>query len=362
MSSMMMSKSKKREERPLSTSTILLLLFSNAVSALIGCTFASTPAMNSDLQPHQLPNQACPPQKLPPKCPICPEPEEKERPVCPPPKECPATESPGLRNQQMQGQEQEVKISTTSGAQRTTDLFPEIVNRFAVGMAHTPQENFTKKFDLGVPIDLPKQIGDTGVLIIYNSEKSMPTRRQNTLTKNSELLSPEEATENCDYMNVVTTWHEGHRRQCLAIVPQYESFHIQKWMRVPEVGPGHGGHALRMVPRGYSMTGASAFHPPKHEKHTKKAWKMLETYLDALDDVIAELTPIVEKIAIDNTIVVMVCNFGQSQLLINFACSAKSKGIDISNVLVFATDEETKELAESVGLTAIFEKRVSIQP
>ena len=57
--------------------------------------------------------------------------------------------------------------------------------------------------------------------------------------------------------------------------------------------------------------------------------------------------------------IVMVCNFGQSELLLNFACSSKAKGLDISNVLVFATDEETKELAESVGLAAYFDKRVS---
>lgn len=44
----------------------------------------------------------------------------------------------------------------------------------------------------------------------------------------------------------------------------------------------------------------------------------------------------------------------------NFACSARARGLDISNILVFATDEETKELAEGVGLTAYFDKRVSL--
>jgi hypothetical protein len=52
-----------------------------------------------------------------------------------------------------------------------------------------------------------------------------------------------------------------------------------------------------------------------------------------------------------------VCNFGQSQLLLNFACAARARGLDVSNVLVFATDQETKDLAESVGLTAFFDKR-----
>jgi hypothetical protein len=54
-----------------------------------------------------------------------------------------------------------------------------------------------------------------------------------------------------------------------------------------------------------------------------------------------------------------VCNFGQSELLLNFACNARAKGLDIGNVLVFATDQETKTLAESVGLTAYFDERVS---
>ena len=55
----------------------------------------------------------------------------------------------------------------------------------------------------------------------------------------------------------------------------------------------------------------------------------------------------------------MVSNFGQSELLVNFVCSARSRGLDISSVLVFATDLETKALAESLGLTAFYDKRVS---
>ena len=43
----------------------------------------------------------------------------------------------------------------------------------------------------------------------------------------------------------------------------------------------------------------------------------------------------------------------------NFVCDAKSKGFDISSVLVFATDQETEDLAKSLGLAAYFDKRVS---
>jgi hypothetical protein len=76
---------------------------------------------------------------------------------------------------------------------------------------------------------------------------------------------------------------------------------------VPDQGPAMGGEPLRLVPRGYDLTGTSAFHPPHHEKHTKKAWKMLETYLDSIDDILDELKPLVRKIVVNNAIVVMVC-------------------------------------------------------
>jgi hypothetical protein len=44
--------------------------------------------------------------------------------------------------------------------------------------------------------------------------------------------------------------------------------------------------------------------------------------------------------------------------LANFACSAHARKIDISSVLVFATDPETKEIAEGLGLTAYYDERV----
>ena len=358
------SPNSKRRKHVLSTTTILLMIFSNGVSFLGGAFYASNAAISSSFQqPQQFPNQQqisrnqqeCPPA---PKCPACPESanqeeEEKECPECPPEKECPEIDS-----SQMSRQQQQVAITTNGqNSGRSTEIFPNIVSQFAVGMAHVRQENFTSYFDMGVPIDKPNKEGSEGVLILYNSDKAMPFGKRESLRTNSELLSPEKATENCLQMNVIMTDHTNKRQQCIAIVPQYESYHIQKWMRVPEKGQSSGRDPLRVVSRGYSLKGDAAFHPPKHEKHTKKAWKMLETYLDSVDDVVGELKPIVEKIAIRNSIVVMVCNHGQSQLLINFGCAAKAKGLDVSNVLVFATDEETKELAESVGLTAYYDKR-----
>jgi hypothetical protein len=44
----------------------------------------------------------------------------------------------------------------------------------------------------------------------------------------------------------------------------------------------------------------------------------------------------------------MVANAGVLELLTNFVCAANSRNIDISNIVMFATDEEGKKVAEEV--------------
>jgi hypothetical protein len=46
---------------------------------------------------------------------------------------------------------------------------------------------------------------------------------------------------------------------------------------------------------------------------------------------------------------------GQSELLINFVCSARRRGFDLGHILVFPSDEETKEIAEGLGLATYFD-------
>jgi hypothetical protein len=84
----------------------------------------------------------------------------------------------------------------------------------------------------------------------------------------------------------------------------------------------------------------------------------LVAYVSSLDKVLEELKPIAKKVARDNTIIIMVCNHGQSELLMNFACSARARGIDLSQVLLFATDLETKALAEGLGMATFYDQTV----
>ena len=44
----------------------------------------------------------------------------------------------------------------------------------------------------------------------------------------------------------------------------------------------------------------------------------------------------------------------------NFVCAARSRGFDISNIIVFTTDKETTELAESLGLATYYDHRVRV--
>lgn len=221
--------------------------------------------------------------------------------------------------------------------------------------------SFSTEFDMGVPLDQVKE-GEEDVLLLYSNVKAHPKKHANEvsqLNKPVPLLTVDDAIENCDELHIVLT-DQTNRKQCIALVPQFESFHIQKWMRVD----GHGGkvdhtESLKYVSRGYQSNGREKFRPPE-PKHTRKFWDMLGPYIESMDEVLGNLKPLLEKVANEkNQLIVMVCNMGQSELLMNFVCSLKARGLDYSQVLVFATDLETKALAESMGLTAFFDEIVS---
>lgn len=230
-------------------------------------------------------------------------------------------------------------------------------------MSRINKNDFANHFEMGVPLDQSKP-GDEDVLMLYSSTRALPLRYNkevSSLNTPIPLMDVHEATRNCDEMHIILTDH-SRRKQCIAMVPQYESFHIQKWMRVD----GHGGpmnnkETLKHVSRGYQSNGRQKFLPPE-PTDTRLFWTMLAPYINSIDEVLDKLRPLVEKVATaDKQLIVMVCNMGQSELLMNFVCAAKKRGLDYSHVLVFATDLETKALAEGMGLTAFFDEIVSMK-
>lgn len=99
---------------------------------------------------------------------------------------------------------------------------------------------------------------------------------------------------------------------------------------------------------------------------TQKSWKLLKNYLNHYDATLEALKPIASKIASagsgpasdEGAIIVMVSNFGQSEILFNFVCAAHKINYDLSKVLLFPMDEQTNALAQQLGLQTFFAKQL----
>jgi hypothetical protein len=89
--------------------------------------------------------------------------------------------------------------------------------------------------------------------------------------------------------------------------------------------------------------------------------EILSIYLANLKEMQDELRTTLKKIAIDNTVVVMTVNKGQSELFLNFVCSARSRGFDLKNALLVPTDQFSKDLADELGLATFYNEHVSLQ-
>ena len=243
-------------------------------------------------------------------------------------------------------------------------IFSKSISHFAQGLARVSKNDLMQTFDFGVPPNANSDNMDA--LILYNKRTALPTdenvakaARYEDPTKPLPLLSAEEATENCDTMNVVLIDNPGNTRQCFALIGgQYQSYHIQRWMRRRD---GYGGldktQPLKLTSRAHTAAGRQEFFPPK-DKHVKSHQQKLLTYLTEAPSMKERLKKLLEKIHRKKTVVVLTCNHGQSELLMNFACSARARGFDLQNVLVFPTDIETKELAEGVGLATFYEEKL----
>ena len=284
--------------------------------------------------------------------------------------------------------------TTSTNNNHKSPLFQYSHSSLVNGIARVSKDEFVQRFDFGSPQEKGEGTNAQDVLVLYNTMKSIPTsNEQNTNdvqygkddgtststskgNNNSDnsifpFMSTQEATENCDTMNVVTVGNPGHTNQCTVLINNYENYHVQRWMRVPSESQSSSSktvsrkldHAndLQLVGRGYTSNGARTF-TPADDRSIAKHWKSLYTYLDTVDDVLKRLSPIAAKVGganKDNTIIVMTCNMGQSELLMNFVCNAKAKGFDLDSVLVFPTDVETKDLAEGLGLATFYDEKVS---
>lgn len=233
------------------------------------------------------------------------------------------------------------------------------MEKYLVGMARTDKMEFVSELDLGVPIEDPSKNRqgqrESDVLLLYQKDSALPEHYKKQ-KESVPKYTTEKALEHCDHVNIVLS-DRGNRKQCWAILPQYESYNIQKWMRVePTKSKLNDQMPLQLVGRGAKTNGVNDFLPPS-QKHIEQSISHLTTYFKNLDSSLQQLKPLLQTIATPRkSVTVMIVNFGQSELLVNFVCAARSRNLDISSLLVFATDMETKELAESLELTVFFDE------
>ena len=250
--------------------------------------------------------------------------------------------------------------------------FPNTVSKFAYGSSIISKNEFIQQFDYGIPKPPSKREHETDpgkddVLLLYGSKKSLPDDNTGVVNADEGVadiphMSATDATKNCQVLNVIYTDTHGGEDQCTAIVGNYESYHIQRWLRFDgiRVDKSIPFHA---VGRGVQSNGSDKFQAPS-DVFALQNQALLETYFNRLEETIAALTPMTKSCAgDDNTVIVMVCNTGQSDLLINFICSADARGFgDVvrKKLLIFATDEGVLEIAKGLGVNVFYDEKVSM--
>uniref|UniRef100_A0A7S4ADT3 Transmembrane protein n=1 Tax=Pseudo-nitzschia australis TaxID=44445 RepID=A0A7S4ADT3_9STRA len=228
---------------------------------------------------------------------------------------------------------------------------------FASGMQLVDRKEFAETFDTGVPLD-QDTVGNNKVLLLYSDKSAFPDTHNNHNNNNNYHPTVREATANCNNLHVLLTQADSRTRQCIAVVGQYESYHVQKFMRVdPTLKKGGIDPSLPLsyVARGYQQNGRKSHKVPTLAQ-SKQHWKNLVEYLQTLlatnannttkgkgensintdgngnsnsnVGVIESLTPVLKEVASHNdhnTVIVMVCNFGQSELLLN--CKSRALAV-----------------------------------
>ena len=271
---------------------------------------------------------------------------------------------------------QRLASSTRQGPLNTKNTFDtSTVSDLASQMTAIPSHEFIKTIDLGIPMDVEytkDQESSPNVLLMYGPKvKSPPPKTNRSLSATNVIplsSSANKALESCQELVVFPVQNQ---KSCLAIVPyQSHNYYSQKWMRISKVKEKgrysfEKGQPLRHVGMNVKENAVDVNHPPS-ATHSRDAFDILQNYLGLMKEGLQEIEALVKEdrlVPIDRgngkgVITVMVCNFGQSEIIMNFACNAKAKGLDLSSILVFAADKEAYDLATSLGLTGYYNEKL----
>jgi len=136
-------------------------------------------------------------------------------------------------------------------------------------------------------------------------------------------------------------------------VKGYGSSHLLRWkMEKEEDTDKPTGRFYRS-----RISGKPYFAVPDEEKSTMHR-RSIQRYLNNIDDTLEELKPILERISRNNAVVAMTANMGYMPMIMNFVCFARSRNIDLSNVLIFTTDKESADVIRQMGMNAFHTEKI----
>jgi len=270
-------------------------------------------------------------------------------------------------NQKKEETKDAAKRHTNSNA-TAAPAFPSTMSSFLHGVSRIRKEEFIKTFDYGLPdiTDRERQAGQSEVLLLYNTEAAVPSSASdNAGGFAGPLLSVKEATQKCKTLNIVSIGDPKESSdmfvgaQCLALVGHEQMYHVQRFVKSDNDNFGLVQREIIKERKTGNYAGRYMFETENEETSPARLHReFLAKYLPYVDTLKARLKPVLESIAINNTVVVMVCNKDQSSLLHNFACACLAKGIQLDNVVVFPTDKDTSSLAQELGFATFYDEEV----
>jgi hypothetical protein len=231
------------------------------------------------------------------------------------------------------------------------------------GAVRVKRKDFAEAVDVGVPIDVTDEQMDD-VLLLYTSNSSLPGEGA------PGAGSAERAVENCLSLKVVLI-DKDVDSNCIAVVGHpVESYHVHRFHRMPNFEHKRGAQKLeaskdvplRLVQRAVETDGNVRAREDPTGDDVDAALEELGRYLTQLNDTLRALRPVAEAAAGEGrTVVAMTVNEGQAELFVNFLCAARSRGLDLSHLVLFATDDASYKLGKSTGVHT-FEVRGAFGP
>lgn len=260
---------------------------------------------------------------------------------------------------------------------------------FIQAMARVSKHELMSAFDNFGVATLESPLNDEA-LLIYNHADAIPDKLlQSSSPRDGYITRIENVTaaiQNCGSLNVQFTHTPlGFHPQCHVWVPTHNDLpahHVDRWMRLRSDATTANkknefdhNTPLKHVGSITTPTGVDRFDLPAFERLISAHWKALLQFFEHADDVLEDIRKLLEGNGIqpptaskqmnetlaNEAITVMTVNYGQSDLLVNFFCAAKTRGLDLHRVLVFVTDEETKQIVESfskdLGVMVYYDER-----